>query len=106
MNKYVIKKILKTRFLGVPYEGDSFYPAFRPVVLNDEVTGEEIIAEFEPDDDIFLHKVGDRVVCNVHFSVGETPDGRLYQRVKGESTFSFEEEKALYLDDSEEGGAV
>lgn len=102
---FTIQKILKTRFLGIPYEGDGFYPAFRPVVLNNEVTGDRFIAEFDPNDDIFLHKAGDSVVCKVRFSVGKTSDGRLYQRATGESTFSFEEERALYLDDSEEGGA-
>lgn len=100
-----IERFLKPRFLRMPYEGDGFYPAFRPVVLNNEVTGDRFIAEFDPNDDIFLHKAGDSVVCKVRFSVGETSDGRLYQRVTGESTFSFEEERALYLDDSEEGGA-
>lgn len=100
-----IERFLKPRFLRTPYEGDGFYPAFRPVVLNNEVTGDKFIAEFDPNDDIFLHKAGDSVVCKVRFSVGETSDGRLYQRVTGESTFSFEEERALYLDDSEEGGA-
>ena len=100
-----IERFLKPRFLRMPYEGDGFYPAFRPVVLNNEVTGDRFIAEFDPNDDIVLHKAGDSVVCKVRFSVGETSDGRLYQRVTGESTFSFEEERALYLDDSEEGGA-
>lgn len=100
-----IERFLKPRFLRTPYEGDGFYPAFRPVVLNNEVTGDRFIAEFDPNDDIFLHKAGDSVVCKVRFSVGETSDGRLYQRATGESTFSFEEERALYLDDSEEGGA-
>lgn len=104
MDIYTVQKILKVRYLKVPYEGDGFYPAFRPVVLKDENTGDEYIVEFPPKDDIFLHKVGDSVVCNIRFSVGETPDGRLYQRVRGDSTFSFEEEKALYLDDSEKGG--
>ncbi len=39
-NIFFIQKFLKPRFLRTPYEGDGFYPASRPAVLNNEVTGD------------------------------------------------------------------